>query len=194
MRGGRTLEGFLKALPPGARRNTPQLCLPFSPPFPFHLLIFLSLVLTFSPVFPLVLFLFLSSTFVLSLSHEHLPVLLPSVAWAHFFFSSPSISSPSSTLPPKKKLSLLHMPTRHLLSQGPPSAGTCEGHTQTGTAGDSKQFGSSRCPLPSVLVKEELAKSFREDGRQDKGPVEMVRVAHTPSVIPLSPNTTLVAR
>lgn len=193
MRGVCTLEGFLKALPPDARQNSRQLCLTFSPPFPFCLLIFLSLVLTFSPVFSLVLFLFLSSTFFLSVSHERLPVLLPSLAWAHFFFSSPSISS-HSTLPPKKKLSLLHVPTRHLLSQRPPSAGTGEGHTQTGTAGDSKQFGSSRCLLPSVLVNEELAKSFREDGRQDKGPAEMVRVAHTPCVIPLSPNATLVAR
>lgn len=181
-------------MPPGARRNSQQFCLTVSPPFPFCLIIFLSFVLTSSPVFPLVLFLFLSSTFFVSLSHERLPVLLPSLAWAHFFFSSPSISSPSSTLPPKKKLSLLHVPTRHLRSQGPPSAGTGEGHTQTGTAGDSKQFGSSKCLLPSVLVNEELAKSFRDDRRQDKGPAETVRVAHTPCIIPLSPNATLVAR
>lgn len=194
MQGVRTLEGFLKALPPRARRNSRQLCRTFSPPFPFCLIIFLSLVLTVSPVFSVVLFLFLSSTFFRSLSHEHLPVLLPSLAWVQFFFSSPSISSPSSTLPPKKKLSLLHVPARHLLSQGPPSAGTGEGHTQTGTAGDSKQSDSSRCLLPSVLLNEELAKSFRDDGRQDKGPAETVRVAHTPCVIPLSPNATLVAR
>lgn len=194
MRGVRTLEGFLKALPPGARRNSRQLCLTSSPPSPFCLLKFLSLVLTCSPVFSLVLFLFLSSTFFLSLSHEHLPVLLPSLASAHFFFSSPSISSPSSALPPKKKLSLLHVPTRHLLSQGPPSAGTGEGRMQTGTAGVSKQFGSSKSLLPSVLVNEELAESFRDDGRQDKGPAETVRAARTPCVIPLSPNATLVAR
>jgi len=169
--------GFLKALPPGARRNSRQLCLAFSPLFPFCLIIFPSPVLTFSPVLSLALFLFLSSTFFLSLSHEHLPVLLPSLAWAHFFFSSPSISSPSSTLPPKKKLSLLHVPTRHLLSQGPPSAGTGEGHMQTWAAGDSKQFGRSKRLLPSVPVSEEVAESFGDDRRQDKGPAEMARVA-----------------
>lgn len=57
---------------------------------------------------------------------------------------------------------------------------------QTGTAGDSKQVGSSRCLLPSVLLNEELAKRFRGGGRQDKGPAEMVRVAHTLCVIPLT--------
>lgn len=125
-----------------------------SPPLPLCVLIFLPLVLTFSPVFSLVLFFFLSSTFFLS--HEHLPELLPLLAEPHFFFLSPSISSPLSTLPPRKKLSLLQLHTRHPLSQGPPSAG----HTQMGIAGDSEQFGSSRCLLPSVLVTEEIAKGF----------------------------------
>lgn len=157
------------------------------------MIIFLPLVLTFSSGFSLVLFLFLPSTFFLG--HEHLPVLLPSLAWAHFFFSSPSITSPSSTLPPNKKLSLLHVPTRHLLTQRPRSAGTSEGHTQTGTSRDSKQFGRSKCLLPSVLGNEELGKGFRDDRKKNKGPKEKARVAHTLCVIPLSPNATaLVAR
>lgn len=57
---------------------------------------------------------------------------------------------------------------------------------QTGTAGDSKQFGSSKWLLPSVLVDEELGKRFRDDRRQDKGPVQMVRVVHTQCVILLT--------
>lgn len=184
MHGARALEGFLKALSPGARPNSLQLCLTFSPSLPFRLLIFLSLALTLSPVFSV---LFLSSTFVPS--HEHLSVLLPSVSHAHFFFSSPSISFPSSTLPPKKKLPLLHVLPRHLLPRGPPSPGTGEGHTQT-ECWHSRQFDSSGCLLPSVLVNEELAKSFR----QDEGPTEKVRVVCTQCVTSVSPNATLVAR
>lgn len=44
--------------------------------------------------------------------------------------------------------------------------------------------------MPSVLVNEELAKSFR----QDEGPTEKVRVVCTQCVTSVSPNATLVAR
>lgn len=112
-----------------------------------------------------------------------------------FFFSSPSITSLSSTLLPNKKLSLLHVPTRHLLTQRPPSAGTGEGYTQTRTSRDSKPFGRSKCLLPNVLGNEELGKSFRDDTKKSKGPNKKARVVHTLYVIPLSPNATaLVAR
>lgn len=164
--------GFLKALSPAARRNSLQLCLTFSAPLPFCLLIFLLLALTLSPVFSV---LFLSATFVPS--HEHLSVLLSSVSHAHFCFSSPSISFPFSTLPPKKKLPLLHVLPGHLLPQGPPSPGTGEGHTQP-ECWHFGQFDSTGCLLPSVLVNEELAKSFRED----EGPTEKVRVVYTQCV------------
>lgn len=179
-------------MPPDARQNSHQLCLASSLPFPSYLIIFLPLVLTFSSVFSLVLFLFLLLFFSVMNTCQ---CFFPHSLGLTFFFSSPSITSLSSTLPPNKKLSLLHVPTRHLLTQRPRSAGTSEGHTQTGTSRDSKQFGRSKCLLPSVLGNEELGKSFRDDRKKNKGPKEKARVAHTLCVIPLSPNATaLVAR
>lgn len=100
MQGVCTLQDLLKALSSGTRQNSLHLCLTPSPPFSFCLFILLSLDL-FLLFFSVVLFPFLSSTSFLS--HESLPALLPSVSHAHFFFSSPSISFLSSTLPPSKK-------------------------------------------------------------------------------------------
>lgn len=178
MQGVRTLQALLKALSPGTRQNSLHLCLPFS----FCLFKSLSLDL-FLLFFSVVLFPFLSSTFFLS--HESLPVLLPSVSHAHFFFSSPSISFLSSTLPPKKRLSLPCVLLRHVLSDGPPSPGTGEALKQTGCS-DSKEFYSSRHLLPSVPLSKGLTESFREDRKQDKGPTEMLRRVHAQCVIPFS--------
>jgi len=146
MQGVRTLQALLKALSPGTRQNSLHLCLTLSPPFSFCSFILFSLDL-FLLFFSVVLFPFLSSTFFLS--HESLPVLLPSVSHAHFFFSSPSISFLSFTLPSKKKLSLLCVLPRHLLSERPPSPGTSEGLKQTGAARTPKSLtpASTCCPV-----------------------------------------------
>lgn len=158
MQGVRTLQALLKALSPGTRQNSLHLCLPFS--FCSFKSLSLDLFLLF---FSVVLFPFLSSTFFLS--HESLPVLLPSVSHAHFFFSSPSISFLSSTLPPKKRLSLPCVLLRHVLSDGPPSPGTGEALKQTGCS-DSKVL-QQQAPVAQCPTEQGANREFQR--RQEAG-------------------------